>query len=196
MKPSPLSPTEKLLDKVGQALNRKLWNMDAATSPGCKWVISNMFTVQAPLCFPDKQVSRHLKTLLKIKWKCCIFLSVYLQSSKVEPGDESASCLRSSSLSRVTWRSWYKIVSSFSLICLVSITGGGDDALPVVPEEERNTWQWANVSKEQHNFTKEVNTYFKKSCISVCRILLKKWSNSYKFSSVSWKKSNSSQIPC
>lgn len=72
MKPSPLSPTEKLLDKVGQALNRKLWNMDAATSPGCKWVISNMFTVQAPLCFPDKQVSRHLKTLLKIKWKCCI----------------------------------------------------------------------------------------------------------------------------
>lgn len=100
-------------------------------------------------------------------------LPAYLQSSKVEPGDESASCLRSSSLSRVTWRSWYKIVSSFSLICLVSITGGGDDALPVVPDEGRNTWQWANASKEQYNFTKEVNTNVKKSCLSVCRILSK-----------------------
>lgn len=102
------------------------------------------------------------------------FLSVYLQSSKVDPGDESASCLRSSSLSRVTWRSWYKIVSSFSLICLVSITGGGDDALPVVPDEDINTWQWANASKELHNFTKEVTLIKKKSCISVCRILFKK----------------------
>lgn len=101
------------------------------------------------------------------------FLSVYLQSSKVDPGDESASCLRSSSLSRVTWRSWYKIVSSFSLICLVSVTGGGDDALPVVPDEEINNWQWANASKEQYNSTKEVSTNFKKPCISVCRILFK-----------------------
>lgn len=124
------------------------------------------------------------------------FLSVYLQSSKVEPGDESASCLRSSSLSRVTCRSWYRIVSSFSLICLVSITGGGDDALPVVPDKERNTWQWENASKEQFNFTKEVKISFENSCISVCRILIKNEINSCTFSSVSWKKATSSQVPC
>lgn len=58
----------------------------------------------------------------------------YLQSSKVDPGEDRARRFRNSSRSRVTWRSWNKMVSNFSFICLTSITaGGGDDALLVVP---------------------------------------------------------------
>jgi len=53
------------------------------------------------------------------------------------------------------------MVSSFSLICLVSITGGGDDALPVVPDQERNNWQSEQSSKEQDNFTEEVMAHLK-----------------------------------
>lgn len=193
MKPPPLGPTEKLLDKVGigtqQAALKHRWplHQDAsrlqATRTHCK-----LLSRQAGVKTLENTTEGQMKTLH--------FLSVYLQSSKVDPGDESASCLRSSSLSRVTCRSWYKMVSSFSLICLVSITGGGDDALPVVPDGEINTWQWANASKEQYNFTKEVTLIFKKILYFCLQNPVQKWSNSCKFSSVRWKQNNSSQIPC
>lgn len=126
------------------------------------------------------QASRRQDTW-KYSWRLnsnvhLFYFYFYLQSSKVDPGDESASRLRSSSLSRVTWRSWNSIVSSFSLICLVSVTGGGDDALPVVPDQKTNNWQLENPSKEQYNFTKDVsadNNNNKKSHTFGCRIPFK-----------------------
>lgn len=68
---------------------------------------------------------------------------LYLQSSKVVPGDANARRLRSSSLSLVTWRSWNRIVSRLSLAGRLSlIAGGGEDASPFTGEP-------AGVSKLQ-----------------------------------------------
>lgn len=60
---------------------------------------------------------------------------LYLQSSKVVPGDANARRLRSSSLSLVTWRSWNRIVSRLSLAGRLSLmAGGGEDASPFTGE--------------------------------------------------------------
>lgn len=112
-------------------------------------------TLQYYCYFTSKKLDTRKLTKTKLKGN-------YLQSSKVDPGDESASRLRSSSLSRVTCRSWNNIVSSFSLICLVSDTGGGDDALPVVPDQETMNWQSENSSKEQSHFIEIISTIKKK----------------------------------
>lgn len=59
----------------------------------------------------------------------------HLQSSKVVPGDANASRLRSSSLSRVTWRSWKRMVSRLSPVGRLSLmAGGGEDASPLTGE--------------------------------------------------------------
>lgn len=139
------------------------------------------------------QASRRQDTW-KYSWRLnsnvhLFYFYFYLQSSKVDPGDESASRLRSSSLSRVTWRSWNSIVSSFSLICLVSVTGGGDDALPVVPDQKTNNWQLENPSKEQYNFTKYVsanNNNNKKITYFWLQNPIQNQSKSWEFSSASW----------
>ncbi len=66
---------------------------------------------------------------------------VYLQSSKVVPGEERASRLRRSSRSRVTCLSWKITVSSFSLItCLSRWAGGGEDA-----GKDRHVYQWIKL---------------------------------------------------
>ena len=60
----------------------------------------------------------------------------YLQSSKVVPGDERASLLRRSSLSRVTCFSWNSTVSMFSLMWPPWFSvwlGGGEEAEVGVP---------------------------------------------------------------
>lgn len=60
---------------------------------------------------------------------------LYLQSSKVVPGDASARRLRSSSLSLVTWRSWNRIVSRLSPAGRLSLmAGGGEEASPFTGE--------------------------------------------------------------
>lgn len=60
---------------------------------------------------------------------------LYLQSSKVVPGDASARRLRSSSLSLVTWRSWKRIVSRLSPAGRLSLmAGGGEEASPFTGE--------------------------------------------------------------
>lgn len=60
---------------------------------------------------------------------------LYLQSSKVVPGDAKARRLRSSSLSLVTWRSWNRIVSRLSPAGRLSLmAGGGEDASPFTGE--------------------------------------------------------------
>lgn len=65
---------------------------------------------------------------------------LYLQSSKVVPGDANASRLRSSSLSLVTWRSWNRIASRLSPAGRLSLmAGGGEEASPFTGEPETTT---------------------------------------------------------
>lgn len=75
---------------------------------------------------------------------------LYLQSSKVVPGDARAKRLRSSSLSRVTWRSWNRMVSRLSPAGRLSLTAGGGDEAEPLPGGEPATVSMSPGARAAH----------------------------------------------
>lgn len=108
MSPTPLTPTAKLQEKAGRGIQQ------AALKPGYGHLRTHThhqgagrlqatyIHIAISLLLYRQASVKTLENTTEDQIKMLHFLHLYLQSSKVDPGDESASRLRSSSLSRVT----------------------------------------------------------------------------------------------